>query len=49
MANYALSVFGALPVSGADVDLVVNVFWPICVSKTEAVVKLRGRIDLRRR
>jgi integrase len=44
LANYASPVFGALPVSDVDTDLVVKVLRPIWNLKTETAVRLRGRI-----
>ncbi|WP_426111318.1 tyrosine-type recombinase/integrase [Massilia sp. PWRC2] len=45
LANYASPVFGALPVSDVDIDLVVRVLRPIWDTKTETAVRLRGRIE----
>jgi integrase len=45
LANYASPVFGALPVSDVDTDLVVKVLRPIWNVKTETAVRLRGRIE----
>jgi integrase len=45
LANYASPVFGALPVSGGDTDLVVQVLRSIWNTKTETAVRLRGRIE----
>ena len=45
LANYASPVFGALPVSDVDTDLVVKVLRPIWDTKTETAVRLRGRIE----
>lgn len=45
LANYATPVFGALPVSDVDTDLVVKVLRPIWDTKTETAVRLRGRIE----
>jgi integrase len=45
LANYASPVFGALPVSEVDTDLVVKVLRPIWDTKTETAVRLRGRIE----
>jgi integrase len=45
LANYASPVFGALPVSDVDTDLVVKVLRPIWDIKTETAVRLRGRIE----
>lgn len=45
LANYASHVFGALPVSDVDTDLVVRVLRPIWDTKTETAVRLRGRIE----
>jgi hypothetical protein len=38
-------VFGPLPVSDVDTDLVVKVLRPTWNVKTETVVRLRGRIE----
>jgi hypothetical protein len=45
LANYASPVFGALPVSDVDTDLVVKVLRPIWDTTTETAVRLRGRIE----
>ena len=45
LANYASPVFGALPVSDVDTDLVVKILRPIWNVKTETAVRLRGRIE----
>jgi integrase len=45
LANYASPVFGALPVSDVDTDLVVKALRPIWDTKTETAVRLRGRIE----
>lgn len=45
LANYASPVFGALPVSDVDTDLVVRVLRPIWGTKTETAVRLHGRIE----
>jgi integrase len=45
LASYASPVFGALPVSDVDTDLVVKVLRPIWNGKTETAVRLRGRIE----
>jgi integrase len=45
LANYASPVFGALPVSDVDTDLVVKALRPIWDIKTETAVRLRGRIE----
>lgn len=45
LANYASPVFGALPVSDVDTDLVIKVLRPIWNAKTETAVRLRGRIE----
>lgn len=45
LANYASPVFGSLPVSEVDTDLVVQVLRPIWNTKTETAVRLRGRIE----
>jgi hypothetical protein len=38
-------VFGALPVSDVDTDLVMRALRPIWDVKTETAVRLRGRIE----
>lgn len=45
LSRYASPVFGALPVSDVDTDLVVKVLRPIWDIKTETAVRLRGRIE----
>lgn len=45
LANYVSPVFGALPVSDVDTDLVVKVLRPLWNVKTETAVRLRGRIE----
>jgi hypothetical protein len=45
VATYASPVFGALPVSDVDTDLVVKVLRPIWDTKTETATRLRGRIE----
>ncbi len=45
LANYASPLFGSLPVSDVDTDLVVKVLRPIWETKTETAVRLRGRIE----
>jgi len=45
LATYASPVFGALPVSEVDTDLVVRALRPIWETKTETATRLRGRIE----
>lgn len=45
IATYASPVFGALPVSAVDTDLVMRVLEPMWTSKTETAARLRGRIE----
>jgi integrase len=45
LATYASPVFGALPVSDVDTDLVVRALRPIWNTKTETATRLRGRIE----
>jgi integrase len=45
LVAYASPVFGALPVSDVDTDLVMRALRPIWNVKTETAVRLRGRIE----
>jgi integrase len=45
LANFASPVFGALPVSDVDTDMVVKALRPIWDNRTETAVRLRGRIE----
>lgn len=45
LATYATPVFGALPVSDIDTDLVVQALRTIWDTKTETATRLRGRIE----
>jgi integrase len=45
LATYASPVFGSLPVSAVDTDLVVRALRPIWDARTETAVRVRGRIE----
>lgn len=45
IAMYASPVFGAMPVSDIDTELVMRVLSPIWDAKTETAVRVRGRIE----
>jgi integrase len=45
LATYASPVFGTMPVSDVDTDLVMRALRPIWDAKTETAVRLRGRIE----
>jgi integrase len=45
LSAYVYPVFGALPVQGVDVALVMKVLEPIWATKTETASRVRGRIE----
>ena len=45
LATYAYPVFGTLPVSDLDTDLVLKAIEPIWISKTETASRVRQRIE----
>lgn len=45
LATHASPVFGSLPVSDVDTDLIVRALRPIWENRTETAVRLRGRIE----